>query len=190
MALVETNRFHKGLKIEYEGGIWEIVEYHHSKVAQRSAYMKTKLRNILTGAVLEKNFKSGDTFNTPDLEKKTMQYLYKDDVSYNFMDTETYDQYSLDIGTVGDSSKYLKEQDEVLVIFYNGEPIGIELPNSVELIISHTEPGIKGDTVTGGTKPATIETGADIHVPLFIEIGDRIRVDTRNGNYLERMKKK
>jgi len=190
MGVAETNRFHRGLKIEFEGEIWEILEYRHSKVAQRSAVMKTKMRNLATGAVQEKNFRSGDSFTVPDMERKNMQFLYKDDVGFNFMDLESYEQYTLSPEQVGDSAKFLKEQQEVSVLYFNEEPSGVELPTAVEIEVSATEPGMKGDTVSGGTKPAKLESGATIQVPLFIDIGDIIKVDTRTGEYLERLKKK
>ena len=190
MGVVETNQFHRGLKIEYEGEIWEIIEYRHSKVAQRSAVMKTKIRNVATGAVQEKNFRSGDSFKVPDVERKNMQFLYKDDIGFHFMDLDSYEQYSLSPEQVGEDSSFLKEQQEVTVLYYNNDPMGIELPTAVELEITETEPGVKGDTVTGGTKPATLESGAVIQVPLFIDKGDQIRVDTRTGEYLDRVKKK
>lgn len=190
MGVVETNRFHKGLKIEFEGEIWEIIEYRHSKVAQRSAVMKTKMRNMATGAVQEKNFRSGDTFNVPDMERKNMQFLYKDDVGFNFMDLESYEQYTLSPDQVGEAAQFLKEQQEVNVLYFNDEPSGVELPTAVEIEVTETDPGVKGDTVTGGTKPAKLESGATIQVPLFIDTGDTIKVDTRTGDYLERLKKK
>lgn len=190
MGVVETNRFHKGLKIEFEGEIWEIVEYRHSKVAQRSAVMKTKIRNVVTGAVHEKNFRSGDTFNVPDMERKIMQFLYSDDIGYHFMDMESYEQYSLSSDILGDTAKFLKEQQEVSILYYNEEPMGVELPTAVELVVSETDPGVKGDTVSGGTKPAKLQSGTTIQVPLFIDIGDTIKVDTRTGDYLGRLEKK
>jgi elongation factor P len=190
MGVVETNQFHKGLKIEYDGEIWEIIEYRHSKMAQRSAVMKTKIKNVVTGAVQEKSFRSGDAFKVPDMERKNMQFLYKDEIGFHFMDSETYDQHSISKEQVGDAADYIKEQQEVSVLYYNNELMGVELPTAVELVVTETEPGVKGDTVTGGTKPATLESGATIQVPLFIDIGDEIKVDTRTGEYLERLKKK
>ena len=190
MAVVDTSRFYKGLKIEYEGEIWEVLEYHHSKIAQRSPVVKTKLRNIITAAVQEKNFRSGETFEVPDMERKAMQFLYKDAIGYHFMDSKTYDQISLGNEVVGDSARFLKEQQEIIVVFYKDEPIGVDLPVAVEMEVVGTEPGVRGDTVTGGTKPATLESGATISVPLFIEEGDTIKVDTRTGDYLERVRKK
>lgn len=190
MGVVETNQFHKGLKIEFEGEIWEIIEYRHSKMAQRSAVMKTKIRNMSTGAVQEKNFRSGDTFKTPDMERKTMQFLYRDEIGFHFMDMDTYEQHSLTDAQVGETSNFMKEQQEVNVLYFNDEPSGVELPTAVELEVRETDPGVRGDTVSGSTKPAVLETGATIQVPLFIDIGDIIKVDTRTGEYLERLKKK
>jgi len=190
MGVVETNKFHKGLKIEYEGGIWEIIEYRHSKMAQRSAVMKTKMKNIVTGAVQEKNFRSGDAFKVPDMDRKNTQFLYKDDIGFHFMDLETYEQYDLSKEQIGDAADFLKEQQDVSILYFNNEPMGVELPTAVELEVTATEPGVKGNTVSGGTKPATLESGATIQVPLFIDIGDKIKVDTRTGKYLERLKKK
>ena len=190
MGVVETNQFHKGLKIEFEGGIWEIIEYRHSKMAQRSAVMKTKIKNVVTGAVLEKSFRSGDAFKVPDMDRKNMQFLYKDEIGFHFMDLETYDQNALSKEQIGDAADFLKEQQEVNILYFNDEPMGVELPTAVELEVTLTDPGVKGDTVSGGTKPATLESGATILVPLFIDTGDIIKVDTRTGEYLERLKKK
>ncbi len=190
MGVVETNQFHKGLKIEFEGGIWEIIEYHHSKMAQRSAVMKTKIKNVATGAVLEKSFRSGDAFRVPDMDRKNMQFLYKDDIGFHFMDMESYEQYDFSKEQMGDAASYIKEQQEVSVLYYNEELMGVELPTAVELTVTETEPGVIGETVSGGTKPATLESGTTIQVPLFIDIGDIIKVDTRTAEYLERLKKK
>lgn len=190
MGVVETNQFHKGLKIEYDGEIWEIIEYKHSKMAQRSAVMKTKIKNIVTGAVQEKSFRSGDSFKVPDMDRKNMQFLYKDDIGFHFMDLETYDQYDLSKDQMGESANYIKEQQEVNILYFNDEPMGVELPTAVELTVTETEPGVKGDTVSGASKPAVLESGTTIQVPLFIDIGDIIRVDTRTGEYLDRLKKK
>jgi len=186
---VDTSRFYKGLKIEYEGNIWEIVEFSSSKMGRMGAIVTTKLKNIVNGAVQEKKFRSGESFDVPDIERRNMQFLYKDDMGFHFMDTENYEQISFNEGQVGDTQKFMKEQQEVEVQIYQDKPIGIELPTSVEFEITYTEPGVKGDTVSSTTKPATIETGATINVPLFVNMGDRIKVDTRNGNYIERAKK-
>jgi elongation factor P len=152
--------------------------------------VKTKLRNIITGSVQERNFRSGETFSLPDVERKRMQFLYKDEIGYHFMDSETYEQYGFNENQVGEAVRFLKEQEEVIILFYKGKTIGVELPITVELEVIETEPGVRGDTVTGGSKPAKLETGATISVPLFIDTGDRIKVDTRTGIYIERIKKK
>ena len=188
MAVVDTSNFHKGMKIETEGAIWEIVEFKHSKMAQRSPIITARLKNIATGAVREMKFRSGDTFNVPDIERRTMQYLYRDDSTFYFMDSETFDQFAFSADIVGDTAKFLKEQQEATVQLHEGELIAVELPTAVTFEVTHTEPGVKGDTVSSTTKPATIETGAVVAVPLFINVGDIIKVDTRNGNYLERGK--
>jgi elongation factor P len=190
MAVADTSGFYRGLKIEVEGQIWEVLEYHHSKVAQRSPVVKTKLRNVITGAVQEMNFRSGETFKIPDIERKTMQFLYKDGIGYYFMDSETYEQSGFNESQIGDVARFLKEQQEVNIFFYKDEPIGVDLPTTVELQVAETEPGVKGDTVSNTTKPATLETGSTIYVPLFVDVGDMIKVDTRTGTYIERIKKK
>lgn len=190
MAVTDTSRFYKGLKIELEGEIWEVLEYHHSKVAQRSPVVKTKLRNIISGGVQERNFRSGETFDLPDVERKKMQFLYKDDIGYHFMDSETYEQYGFSENHLGESIRFLKEQEEVNILLYKGKTIGVELPTTVDLEVSETDPGVRGDTATGGSKPAILETGVTISVPLFIDVGDLIKVDTRSGTYIERIKKR
>ena len=190
MAVTDTSRFYKGLKIEFEGEIWEVLEYHHSKVAQRSPVVKTKLRNIITGSVQERNFRSGETFNLPDVERKRMRFHYKDEIGYHFMDSETFEEYAFGENHLGETLIFLKEQEEVNILFYKGKTIGVELPITVDLEVVDTEPGFRGDTATGGSKPAKLETGVIISVPLFIDIGDIIKVDTRSGTYIERIKKK
>ena len=156
---------------------------------QRAPVVKTKLKNIFTGLVQEKSFRSGDTFSLPDLIKKDSQILFTDEDSITFMDLESFEQYQLNIENLGDKKNFIKEEQNVLLLHYNGSPIDLELPTHVELQISETEPGLKGDSVTGGNKPAKLETGAEISVPLFINIGDFVKVDTRDGKYLERTKK-
>lgn len=189
MGMVETNAFHKGLKLLIDGDIWEIMEYAHSKMAQRRPVMKTKLRNIVTGSVQEMSFSAGEVFKTPDLDRRPVSFLYSDEIAYHFMDTENYEQYAIDKETVGDAAKYLKDQQECSILFFDEKVIDVELPTVVELEVTETDPGVKGDTVSGGTKPATVETGAVIAVPLFIDVKTAIRVDTRTGKYLERVKK-
>ena len=189
MGQVDTSNFHKGLRILHEEEMWEIIEFQHRVMQQRSQVVKTKLKNIISGLVQEKSFRSGDTFELPDLVKKESQFLYSDGNSFTFMDMTDYEQYNLNKEVLGEKSNFLKEEQNVQLVHYNGSPIDIELPTSVELEISITEPGIRGDTVTAGSKPAELETGIKISVPLFINIGDIVKVDTRDGKYLERTKK-
>ncbi|MBX6423937.1 elongation factor P [Thermosulfurimonas sp. F29] len=184
---ISTSDFRRGLKIEWEGKPYEVLEYQHSKVAKGQATVRTRLRDLATGRVLEVNFRSGDTFDRPDLEEKEMQYLYREGDRYVFMDLEVYDQIYLDRDQLGEAWKFLQENITVRVLYYRGKPIGVELPNTVELRVEETEPGVRGDTVSGGSKPARLETGAVVQVPLFINEGDVIRVDTRTGEYVERV---
>ncbi len=181
-----TSDFRRGLKIEWEGKPYEIIEFQHSKVAQGQATVRTKLRDLTTGRVIEVNFRSGERFEKPDLQEKEMQYLYKEGDRFVFMDLEDYDQVYVSESEVGEASKFMPENLQVKVLYYKGRIIGIELPNVVELKVIHTEPAVKGDTVGTATKPATLETGAVIQVPLFVQEGDIIKVDTRTGEYLER----
>ncbi|HFC97447.1 MAG TPA: elongation factor P [Thermosulfurimonas dismutans] len=184
---ISTSEFRRGLKIEWEGKPYEVLEYQHSKVAKGQATVRTKLRDLLTGRVLEVNFRSGDTFERPDLEEREMQYLYREGERYVFMDLEDYDQVYLDKDQLGEAWKFLQENINVYVLYYRGKPIGVELPKTVELRVVETEPGVRGDTVSGGSKPAKLETGAVVQVPLFVNEGDVIRVDTRTGSYVERV---
>lgn len=182
-----TSDFRKGLKIEWEGKPYEILDFQHLKVAQSQATVKTKLKDLITGRVLEVNFRSGERFEKPELEEKEMEYLYKDGSNFIFMDLEDYDQIYLDEKDVGEASKFLKENLKVSILFYKGKAIGIELPKVVELKVVETEPGFKGDTVGSVSKPAKLETGIVVQVPLFINEGDIIKVDTRTGEYVERV---
>lgn len=181
-----TSDFRRGLKIEWEGKPYEILEFQHSKVAQGQATVRTKLKDLVTGRVLEVNFRSGEKFNKPDLQEREMQYLYKEGNRYVFMDLEDYDQIYIDEKDIGEAAKFLIENLQVYVLYYKGKVIGIELPKVVEIKVVKTEPGVRGDTVGTATKPATLETGAVIQVPLFIQEDDLIKVDTRTGEYLER----
>lgn len=181
-----TSDFRRGLKIEWEGKPFEVIEFQHTKVAQGQATVRTKLRDLTTGRVIEANFRSGEKFEKPDLQEKEMQYLYKEGDRFVFMDLEDYDQIYISEEEVGGAAKFMPENLQVKVLYYKGRVIGIELPNVVELKVIQTEPGVKGDTVGTATKPATLETGAVIQVPLFIQEGDVIKVDTRTGEYLER----
>jgi elongation factor P len=181
-----TSDFRRGLKIEWEGKPYEILEYQHVKVSKNQPTVRTKLKDLTTGRVLEVNFRAGDKFEKPDLQEKEMQFLYREKDQFVFMDLEDYDQVYISEKDVGEAAKFLKENLNVYVLYYKGKVIGIELPNIVELKVVETEPGVKGDTVGTATKPATLETGAVIQVPLFIDKGDIIKVDTRTGKYVER----
>ena len=189
MGSTDTPKFYKGQKILVENEIWEIVEFQHRVMQARKPIVKTKLKNIISGLTQEKSFRSGDIFQLPDLLNKNAQFLYSTAESFTFMDLESYEQVDVPKNIVGDKSNFMKEELNVQLLNYEGEIIGIDLPTSVELRISTTEPGLKGDSVTGGSKPAQLETGADIAVPLFINIDDIIKVDTRDGKSLERTKK-
>ncbi len=186
--MIDTKEFRNGLKIEYEGEPYIIIECQHVKPGKGVAFVKTKMKNLKTGTTLEINFRSGDKVEKPDLETRAMQYLYKEADLYYFMDIESYDQKPLTESQLGDTKKYIKENETVTVLFYKGLPISIEVPQKVELRIIKSDPGIKGDTAQGATKPAVLETGAIVQVPLFVEEGEIIRIDTRTGEYLERVR--
>jgi elongation factor P len=176
------------MKIEMDGEPYIIVEFQHVKPGKGGAFVRTKLKSLISGNVLDKTFRSGEKVENPDFEETTMQFLYNDDDGYHFMDTGTYEQTLITSGDLGDITGFLKEQLEVTVQFYNGKPLGVELPIFVELVIEEAEPGVKGDTATGATKPAKLETGAVIHVPLFLNEGDIVKIDTRTGEYIERVR--
>ena len=182
-----TSDFRNGLKIEFEGDPYVIVYFQHVKPGKGGAFVRTKLKNLKTGAVLEHTFRSGDKVNRPDLEDRDMQFMYRMENACHFMDTATFEQIYLDDGHVGDAGNYLVENLAVKILFYRREPIGIELPIFIELQVAETEPGMRGDTVSGGNKPAKLESGAVVQVPLFLNTGDRIKVDTRTGTYIERV---
>lgn len=182
-----TNQFRNGLKIEIDNEPFIMVEFQHVKPGKGGAFVRTKLKSLLTGNVLEKTFRSGEKVGKPQLEEKEMQYLYSSDQQYHFMDTETYEQLFLTEDQLGNSRNYLQENIVAKVLFYNGQAIGVELPIFVELRIVETDPGVRGDTASGGTKPAVLETGATVQVPLFLNIDDAIKVDTRSGEYIERV---
>lgn len=185
--MIDTTDFRKGMRFLYEGVPWEVVEFQHVKMQMRKALVRTKMRNMITGNVLEKNFQSGEKFPAPDLEFKKMQFLYPDQGTFVFMDMESYDQINFTAEQLGDARLYLKENTDVDVVLFEGRPISVNVPNHLVLKVAKTDPGLKGDTVTGGTKPATLETGAIIQVPLFIKEGDQVKVDTRDGTYIERV---
>lgn len=184
--MLSTTDFRKGLKLKVEGEIYYIVDFQHGRTAQRRAQVRTKLKSIRTGAVLERTFAAGETFDEPDFEEKTMQFLYSAGSEYHFMDSKTYDQISLTEEQLGDYKWYLKENSEYRVMFFEGQPVNVDLPTSLVLRITSTEPGIKGDSVTNLTKNATLETGLVVKVPLFIKEGEYVKIDTRTNEYIER----
>jgi elongation factor P len=188
--MLSTTDFRKGLKIKLEGEIFYIVDFQHGRTAQRRAQVRTKLKNIKTGAVLERTFSAGETFEEPDFEEKTMQFLYSSGADYYFMDSKTYDQISLTEEQLGEYKWYLKENSEYKVMFFEGQPVNLDLPTSIVLKITSTEPGIKGDSVTNLTKSATLETGLQVKVPLFINEGEHIKIDTRTNEYIERVQQR
>ena len=185
--MINVNDLRKGTTFEMDGAIWKVLDYQHHKPGRGNAYIRTKLRNLRTGGTIERTFLSGDRVQDIRLEHRTVQYLYHDDQFYTFMDAETYEQPALPVEMLSDAVNYLKENVTLEMSFYAGEPIDIELPITVDLQVTHTEPGFKGDTATGGSKPAVLETGLKIQVPLFVNIGDVVRVDTRTGQYLTRV---
>jgi len=186
--MYSTPDFRKGLRIELGGKPHIIVDFQHVKPGKGGAFVRTKLKNLITGNVMDKTFRSGEKVGIPDLQEKNMQYLYKDEEAFYFMDQETYEQISLTAEQLGESKGFLQENIVIDILFHNNLPIGVELPIFVELTVSETDPGLKGDTASGGTKPATLETGAVIQVPLFMEEGNVVKIDTRTGEYIERIK--
>lgn len=189
MASYSTNEFRGGLKIMIDGEPCAIIENEFVKPGKGQAFNRVKIRNLKTGRVLDKTFRSGETVDAADVVDTEMQYLYSDGEFWHFMDPVSYEQQAADANAVGDAHLWLKAQDTCEVTLYNGSPISVTPPNFVELEITETDPGLKGDTAQGGTKPATLETGAVVKVPLFIEIGEVVRVDTRTGEYMSRVKK-
>ena len=184
--MISAGDFRNGVTIEVDGNIFQIVEFQHVKPGKGAAFVRTKLKNIINGGVVEKTFRPTEKFPQARIDRKDMQYLYEDGDLYTFMDTETYDQISLNKDTVGDALKFVKENEICKVCSHNGSVFAVEPPLFVELEITDTEPGFKGDTATGASKPATVETGAQVSVPLFVNQGDRIKIDTRTGEYLSR----
>ncbi len=184
--MISAGDFRKGMTIEIDGGVWVIVDFQHVKPGKGAAFVRTKIKNVVTGSVLEKSYNPSDKFPKAHVERKEMQYLYSDGELYHFMDTETYEQLPLNHEKVEDALNYMKENMNVTIKFFKGEAFSVEPPNFVELEVTETDPGFKGDTATAGNKPAIVETGAKIMVPLFIDTGDVIRVDTRTGEYMER----
>jgi elongation factor P len=186
--MYSTSEFRKGLKIEIDGVPYTIVEFLHVKPGKGGAFVRTKIKNLMTGKVLDQTFRSGEKVEKPDLLEREMQFLYREGDTFHLMDNATYEQLALTGEQLGDAVLYLTENMNVKVLFFNQQPVTAEVPNFVELTVAQTDPGVKGDTASGGSKPATLESGAVIQVPLFINEGDRLKVDTRTGNYIERAK--
>ncbi|MGI6578244.1 MAG: elongation factor P [Eubacteriales bacterium] len=186
--MVSAGEFRNGLTFELDGQVMQVVEFQHVKPGKGAAFVRTKLRNVINSGIVEKTFSPTERFPTAYIERKEMQYLYKDDDLYYFMDNETYEQIPLNEDKLDDNFKFVKENEVVKVLSYKGNVFGVEPPLFVDLEVVETEPGVKGDTATNVTKPATLETGAVIKVPIFIDAGDMIRIDTRTGEYLERAK--
>ncbi len=185
--MISAGDFRNGLTIEYENSVYQIIEFQHVKPGKGAAFVRTKLRNIISGGVVEKTFRPTERYPQARIDRKDMQYLYNDGELFYFMDLESYDQIGLNQDSVGETLKFVKENDMVKVCSHNGNVYAIEPPLFVELQITDTEPGLKGDTATGATKPAVVETGATVYVPLFVEQGDVIKIDTRSGDYLSRV---
>ena len=184
--MVDAGSFKNGITIEYENGIWQIVEFQHVKPGKGAAFVRTKLKNIISGGVIETSFRPTERFEEARIDRVDMQYLYADGDFFNFMDVETYEQIALTADQIGDALKFVKENEMVKICSHKGNVFSVEPPLFVELEITETEPGFKGNTATGVTKPATVETGAQVAVPLFVNEGDRIKIDTRTGEYLSR----
>jgi len=186
--LISTSEFRKGAKIKYKDAPHEIVEFHHIKMGRGGAIIRTKLRNMKTGSIFEDTFKGGEKFETPELEERTAQYLYKEGELCYFMDNESYEQFPLTPEQLGDAKKYIKENMALKILFCSGLPLSVEIPMFVELAIVKTDPGIRGDTASGGSKPAVLESGVTVKVPFHLNEGDIIKVDTRTGEYIERVR--
>jgi elongation factor P len=185
--MISAGDFRNGLTVEMDNGIFQIIEFQHVKPGKGAAFVRTKLKNIISGGVVEKSFRPTEKFPQARIDRKDMQYLYSDGDLYNFMDVESYEQIALNSDTIGDALKFVKENEMVKICSHNGNVFAVEPPLFVELEITETEPGCKGDTATGATKPAVVETGATVYVPLFVELGDKIKIDTRSGEYLSRV---
>ena len=185
--MISAGDFRNGITLEMDNGIFQIIEFQHVKPGKGAAFVRTKLKNIINGGVVEKTFRPTEKFPQARIERVDIQYLYSDGDLYHFMNVETYDQIALNEETIGDALKFVKENEMVKMCSHNGNVFAVEPPLFVELEISNTEPGFKGDTAQGATKPATVETGATVYVPLFVETGDKIKIDTRTGEYLSRV---
>jgi elongation factor P len=186
MAAVSTNDLKNGMSLDLPEGLYSVVEFQHVKPGKGGAFVRTKLKNVRTGAVIERTYRADEKLEQAVIDKREMQFLYLDGDQYVFMDTQTYDQLSTPRAGLGEAANYLKEGDSAVLQMYSGEIVGVDLPAAVELTVTETEPGLQGDRVSGARKPATLETGLVVQVPLFVNIGDRVKVDTRSGDYLTR----
>ncbi|NLA53160.1 MAG: elongation factor P [Clostridiales bacterium] len=184
--MIVAGDFKNGITVEFEGGVWTIIDFQHVKPGKGAAFVRTKIKNIMTGAVIERTFNPSDKMPRARIESKEMEYLYNDGELYYFMDPETYEQIPLNLDKVQEAIKFVKENSNVSIRYFNGEPFSVEAPNFVELAVTDTEPGYKGNTASNTYKPATVETGFTLMVPLFIVIGDTLKIDTRTGEYLSR----
>lgn len=184
--MISVTELRNGTKVSMDGGLWECLEYQHQKIGRGGAKVVAKFRNLESGGIVERSFNASEKLQDIFIDYRSLQYLYNDGESYTFMDTETYEQPTLSAAQIGDGARWLKENIEVTVDYYQNKPLKVTLPNVVELKITRTDPGVKGDTVSGGSKPAELETGASVNIPLFVEEGEIIRVDTRTGEYLGR----
>lgn len=187
--MIATSDFKKGIKILYKGAPYMVLDYQHVKPGKGGAFIRTKMKNLITGLVHEDTFRSGEKFPSPDLEYRNMQYLYHDGQEYHFMDQDSYEQVSFNAKQLADTLHYLTEQTTYTTLYFEGNPIEINAPLFMELVVKETPPGVKGDTAQGGSKPATLETGLVVQVPLFVNENDVVKVDTRNGEYIERIQK-
>ncbi|HEX7102396.1 MAG TPA: elongation factor P [Nitrolancea sp.] len=185
--VVDTGGLRKGLTLDYNGELVKVVEYQHIKQGRGSAFVRLTLRNLRTGATTSQTFQNGSKFQTARLERRRVQYLYAEDDQYHFMDVDSFEQFPLNKETLGDTVNYLVENEIIDLLTYQDQPVDVEAPITVQLEVTETDPGVKGDTASGGTKPATLQTGLTVNVPLFINIGDMVKVDTRTGEYLERV---
>lgn len=185
--MATTNDLKNGTVLNLDGQLWTVIEFQHVKPGKGGAFVRTKLKNVLSGKVVDKTFNAGLKIETANVDKRDMQYLYKEGTDFVFMDMSTYDQIHISDTVVGDNARWLLENQDAMVALHEGNPLYLELPVTVELTITYTEPGMQGDRSTGGTKPATVETGAEIQVPLFITNGEKVKVDTRDGGYLGRI---
>ena len=184
--MISTGEIKRGITVEIDGQLYQIVEFQHIKMGRGSAQVRMKLRNVRKGDLIEKTVQAGERFQRARLDHRNVRFMYKDGMHFHFMDTKTYDQIALDLDQLGDAVNYLTDGMEVTLNEYEGEPIGVDMPASVIMTVASTDFGLKGDTATGATKPATLESGLKVNVPLFVNAGDRIKVDTRSGEYLER----